>query len=92
MISFLPNIDNHGWYAWNLTLEANFFQKPVSSFKKIAHCPSYRTGYRCSYRTRYCSCRTSIEKNDREQWFQGYGGGIELVAATGTMIKWKQRW
>ena len=30
-------------------------------------------------------------ENDREWWFRGYGGGMDLSAAVGTMIKWKQR-
>lgn len=35
--------------------------------------------------------RRSFE-NDREQWFRGYEGGMELAAFVGMMIKWKQRW
>jgi len=39
-----------------------FEQKPRVSSLKTAYYPSYRTGCRCSCRTYYCSCRTSIEK------------------------------
>ena len=32
-----------------------------------------------------------MDLNDRERWFQGYGGGIELVVAKWTRMKWKKK-
>jgi len=33
-----------------------------------------------------------VLKNGREQLVCCYGGGIELIAVAGRMIKWKQLW
>lgn len=41
-------------------LKLEFKQKPRVFSLKMACCPSYRTGCRCSYGTCYCSCRMPI--------------------------------